>query len=170
MLCTVQCRPAAACARKSPPRVHSKETRQDKTSSRSPRPSTGFPCAPRRLRGQNCVVKMEVQPGYAAKRADWENCWVALVSPTTLSCPSPKTVLLMGRRRLQTLEVKKTLKIRGFFLCRPPHGACGSCPALVFGWLCGRRVVGYERMGWVGGMSLDGCSAAKLKLDDLLPS
>ena len=31
MLCTVQCRPAAACARKSPPRVHSKETRQDKT-------------------------------------------------------------------------------------------------------------------------------------------
>ena len=30
MLCTVQCRPAAACARKSPPRVHSKETRQDK--------------------------------------------------------------------------------------------------------------------------------------------
>jgi hypothetical protein len=32
MLCTVQCRPAAACARKSPPRVHSKESRQDKTS------------------------------------------------------------------------------------------------------------------------------------------
>jgi hypothetical protein len=31
MLCTVQCRHAAACARKSPPRVHSKETRQDKT-------------------------------------------------------------------------------------------------------------------------------------------
>jgi hypothetical protein len=30
MLCTVQCRPAAAYARKSPPRVHSKETRQDK--------------------------------------------------------------------------------------------------------------------------------------------
>jgi hypothetical protein len=32
MLGTVQCRPAAACARKSPSRVHSKETRQDKTS------------------------------------------------------------------------------------------------------------------------------------------
>jgi hypothetical protein len=31
MLRTVQCRPAAACARKSPLRVHSKETRQDKT-------------------------------------------------------------------------------------------------------------------------------------------
>jgi hypothetical protein len=31
MLGTVQCRPAVACARKSPPRVHSKETRQDKT-------------------------------------------------------------------------------------------------------------------------------------------
>jgi len=33
MLCTVQCRPASACARKSPPRVHSKETRQDKAAS-----------------------------------------------------------------------------------------------------------------------------------------
>jgi hypothetical protein len=31
---TVQCRPAAACARKSPLRVHSKETRQDKTRTR----------------------------------------------------------------------------------------------------------------------------------------
>ena len=31
MLSTVQCRPATARARKSPPRVHSKETRQDKT-------------------------------------------------------------------------------------------------------------------------------------------
>ena len=31
MLGTVQCRPAAACATKSPSRVHSKETRQDKT-------------------------------------------------------------------------------------------------------------------------------------------
>ena len=30
-LSTVQCRPASACARKSPPRVHSKETRQDKS-------------------------------------------------------------------------------------------------------------------------------------------
>ena len=32
MLCTIQCRPASACVRKSPSRVHSKETRQDKTS------------------------------------------------------------------------------------------------------------------------------------------
>lgn len=31
MLCTLHCRPAAACARKSSPRVHSKETTQDKT-------------------------------------------------------------------------------------------------------------------------------------------
>lgn len=30
MLCTVQCRPAAACARKRSPRVHSKETTQEK--------------------------------------------------------------------------------------------------------------------------------------------
>ena len=32
MLCTVQCRPPSACASKNPPRVHSKERRQDKTS------------------------------------------------------------------------------------------------------------------------------------------
>ena len=32
MLCTVQCRPASACARKSPARGCSKETRQDKIS------------------------------------------------------------------------------------------------------------------------------------------
>jgi len=36
MLRTVQCRPAAACARKSPPRVHSKETRQDKKVNSTP--------------------------------------------------------------------------------------------------------------------------------------
>jgi hypothetical protein len=51
MLRTVQCRPAPACARKSPPRVHSKETRQDKTRLTPHCTDTGMTARPPQVHG-----------------------------------------------------------------------------------------------------------------------
>jgi hypothetical protein len=69
MLCTVQCRPAAACARKKTPRVHSKETRQDKTS--TPRACLGEATPSRPVRSSSFRPAPSRRPDDQGRHKDY---------------------------------------------------------------------------------------------------
>ena len=112
----------------------------------------------------NCVVKVERLPGYAGDRVDWDGLGCARWGgPLLLSGAEAHQKLFRSKTLFEgpplaaDSRVGKTLKLQGFFLCRPPHGACSSCTALLFGWLCGRLVDwlgtygmgGWHESGWM---------------------
>ena len=132
MLCTVQCRPAAACARKSPPRVHSKETRQDKTT--NPRALIG---------GKPPIVPVSFDSlfrpcpvGRASEETQKQRIQLAETMPPPTT--GAGTVACGGRPPKQSTKTPSShapepdgeLKWScGRRPCRPPPGVCAGDPA-----------------------------------------